>query len=132
MMTRERPLSPFMQYRWQYTNTLSILHRITGVFMTLGLVLFVYWLAALAAGASDYATALDRLSSVPAMIALFAWSFAFFYHLLNGIRHLFWDTGRGLERAAARRSGWGVVAGSVIATLAVWLILMTRFAGGAA
>ena len=131
MTSRERPMSPFMQYRWQYTNTLSILHRITGVFLSLGLALFVYWLAALAGGPDTYARALESLASLPARLALAAWSFAFFYHLLNGIRHLIWDTGRGLERASARRSGWAVVVASITATVLAWLAIAARFGGGA-
>ena len=131
MTAKERPLSPFLHYRWQYSNTLSILHRITGVFMTVGLLLFVYWLASLAAGPADYAHALERLGSLPVRLALAAWSFAFFYHLLNGIRHLVWDTGRGLERASARRSGWGVFIGAIVATVLVWLVFAARLAGGA-
>jgi len=131
MTAKERPLSPFMHYRWQYSNTLSILHRITGVFMTLGLLMFVYWLAALAAGPADYAEALVRLSGLPARLALAAWSFAFFYHLLNGIRHLVWDTAHGLEKATARRSGWGVFLGALAASVLLWIVFAARFSGGA-
>ncbi len=63
MAQRARPLSPFMHYRWQYTNTLSILHRITGVLLSLGFLLLVYWLAAAAAGPERYAAARDTLAS---------------------------------------------------------------------
>lgn len=131
MTIRERPLSPFLQYRWQYSNTLSILHRITGVLMTVGLIVFVYWLAALAGGRASYTAALESLGSVPARAALVGWNFAFFYHLLNGVRHLVWDSGRGLERATARRSGWGVFVGAILATAAFWVVAAARLTGGA-
>jgi succinate dehydrogenase / fumarate reductase cytochrome b subunit len=99
--------------------------------MTLGLLMFVYWLAALAAGPADYAEALVRLSGLPARLALAAWSFAFFYHLLNGIRHLVWDTAHGLEKATARRSGWGVFLGALAASVLLWIVFAARFSGGA-
>lgn len=125
----ERPLSPFMMYRWQYTNTLSILHRATGCALTVGLLLFVYWLVAAASGAEAYASALTVFAHPLTRMLLVGFSFAFFYHLLNGIRHLVWDTGRGFEKARARASGWAAFLGALALTAALWFLLAR---GGAA
>ena len=90
-------------YRWQYTMALSILHRVTGCALSVGLLLFVYWLVAAASGRDAYETARAVLRSIRLVrVLLIGFSFAFFYHLLNGVRHLTWDTGHGLERKSAR------------------------------
>jgi succinate dehydrogenase / fumarate reductase cytochrome b subunit len=131
MAQRARPLSPFMHYRWQYTNTLSILHRITGVLLSFGFLLLVYWLAAAAAGADRYRAALDTLASPLAQLVLFGVVFAFCYHLLNGIRHLFFDAGRGFELKTARASGWAVAIGALVLGVLVWLVVRAGLGGGA-
>jgi len=120
----QRPLSPFMLYRWQYTNTLSILHRITGCALTVGLLLFVYWLAAAAGGPDAYATAQAVFEHPVTRILLVGFSFAFFYHLLNGVRHLVWDAGYGFEKPTARASGWLVFIGSLVLTAFLWFLLV--------
>jgi len=131
MAQRARPLSPFMHYRWQYTNTLSILHRITGVLLSLGFLLLVYWLAAAAAGPERYAAARDTLASPLAQLVWFGAAFAFCYHLLNGIRHLFFDMGRGFELKTARASGRAVAIGAVVLGLLLWLLVRSGLGGGA-
>jgi succinate dehydrogenase / fumarate reductase cytochrome b subunit len=131
MAQRARPLSPFLHYRWQYTNTLSILHRVTGVLLSLGFLLLVYWLAAAAGGAGPYASALDVLSSPLAQLVLFGAAFSFCYHLLNGVRHLFFDLGHGFELRTARRSGWAVAIGAVALGLVVWLVVRAGLGGAA-
>jgi succinate dehydrogenase / fumarate reductase cytochrome b subunit len=131
MAQRERPLSPFLHYRWQYTNTLSILHRITGVLLSLGFFILVYWLAAAASGPERYAGAVDVLGSFPLQLVLFGAAFAFCYHLLNGIRHLFFDMGRGFELATARKSARFVVIGAVVLALVVWFVLRASLGGAA-
>ena len=104
-----------------YTMTLSILHRITGVAATFGFLALVWWLMALATGPDAYARAMSLLSSPFARLLLVGFTFAFVYHFCNGIRHLVWDAGRGLERAQARRSGMVViVAAFVLTALLVW------------
>ena len=129
---RDRPLSPHLQiYRWQYTMALSILHRATGVVLSIGLLLLVYWLVALASGRRAYAEALVVFAHPVTRVLLIAFSFAFFYHLLNGVRHLAWDTGRGLERKSARTSGWIAFLGTVAATGLFWVLALQRYAGGA-
>ena len=118
---RERPLSPHLQvYKPQLTSVLSIMHRITGIGLAVFSVLWVVWLFALAAGPA----ALTDLRSVlahPAGVAVgIVVSWALFYHLFNGIRHLVWDTGRWLSLRSAYASGWSVVALSLLATLVAW------------
>ncbi len=122
MTVRARPLSPHLQvYRWQISNTLSILHRLTGVALSVGLVALSYWFIALAGGPDSFAAAERVFSSVVGRLFLVGWTFAFFYHLLNGVRHLFWDAGYGFERDARRLSGWAAVAGALVLTLGVGL-----------
>jgi len=131
MAQRARPLSPFLHYRWQYTNTLSILHRITGVLLSLGFFLLVYWLAAAAAGPAGYQSAVGVLGSPPEQLVLFGAVLSFCYHLLNGVRHLFFDLGHGFELKTARASGWAVAIGSLALSLVVWLALRAGLGGAA-
>jgi succinate dehydrogenase / fumarate reductase, cytochrome b subunit len=131
MAQRERPLSPFMHYRWQYTNTLSILHRITGVLLSVGFFVLVYWLSAVAGGPDRYARALACLGSPLAQVALFGMLAAFCYHLLNGVRHLFFDMGVGFERATARRSAHVVAVLAVVLAVVAWIALRRSLGGGA-
>jgi len=121
-MSSNRPLSPhLLVYRPQLTSVLSITHRATGIFLTAGTLVVVYWLYALAGGPGAYERAQALLSSLPATLLLIAWSWSLFYHLCNGIRHLFWDAGYGLELHASYRSGYLVVAASVVLTALAWL-----------
>jgi succinate dehydrogenase / fumarate reductase, cytochrome b subunit len=115
-----RPLSPHLSvYKFRYTMVTSILNRFTGVALSAGLLLLVYWLTAVAGGAHAQARA-GRLLSLPVAKLFYAGLIAAFsYHLIAGIRHLIWDTGRGLERAQARRSAWLVAAVSVALTLVI-------------
>lgn len=126
MPTRERPLSPHLQiYRWQIGNTLSILHRLTGVALALGLLALCYWFVSLAGGEQAYAAAMRLFSSPVGFLILIGWTFAFLYHLLNGIRHLFWDIGLGFERTPRHASGWFAVLGAVGLTLCIWGLIWT-------
>jgi succinate dehydrogenase / fumarate reductase cytochrome b subunit len=131
MAKRERPLSPFLQYRWQYTNTTSILHRITGVLLSVGFMVLVYWLSALAGGPERYAGALNCLGSPLGQAALCGALVAFCYHLLNGVRHLFFDAGVGFERATARRSARVVWIAALVVAAFTWLALRHSLGGGA-
>ncbi|HWK74112.1 MAG TPA: succinate dehydrogenase, cytochrome b556 subunit [Povalibacter sp.] len=125
-----RPLSPFLIYRWQYTMALSFLHRAAGCALSVGLLLLVYWLAAAAAGADAYANAQQVFANPLIRLVLFVISFSFFYHLMNGVRHLFWDAGYGFEKAVARKSGWFVFLGGLVLTVLFWILIGS--AGGAA
>src|SRR5262245_63093364 len=119
----QRPLSPHLGvYKFSYTMSLSILHRMTGVAVTVGFMAFAWWLMALASGPETYAQAMRCLASPLGKLLLAGFTFSFVYHFCNGIRHLVWDTGRGLERAQARRSGVVVVAVALLLTaLVIWL-----------
>jgi succinate dehydrogenase / fumarate reductase cytochrome b subunit len=120
MPVRARPLSPHLQiYRWQIGNTLSILHRITGLALAFGLAALSYWLISLAGGEAAYGEAMQVLASPLGLVVLLGWTFSFMYHLLNGIRHLVWDAGYGFERGARHASGWAAVAGAVLLTAGV-------------
>ncbi len=121
MATTQRPLSPHLQiYRPQLTSVLSIAHRGSGVVLAAGTPLLVYWLWAIAGGAESYAAAQDLLGSVLGRTALFAWSYALFYHLCNGLRHLYWDMGRGFDIETVYRTGWVVIIVSAALTLLAW------------
>jgi len=117
-----RPLSPHLQiYKPQLTSILSIMHRITGVGMVLGLVVFVWWLVALASGPESYANFVSCAQSTVGQLFLFGLTLGFFYHLSNGVRHLFWDAGFGLELKETYKTGRIVMAATVILTGIVWL-----------
>jgi succinate dehydrogenase / fumarate reductase cytochrome b subunit len=122
-----RPLSPHLTiYRFAYTMALSILHRITGVALAAGLVVLVWWLAALASGTGAYDQFLAVAGSWVFRVLLALWLVAFVYHFCNGIRHLFWDAGMGLERAQARRSATIVVVLVVVVSAALIYLLFVR------
>jgi len=127
MPARARPTSPHVRiYRWQIGNSLSILHRVTGVVLALGLLALCYWLTSLAAGEQSYAAAVAVFSSPVGLAGLAGWTFAFLYHLLNGVRHLFWDVGYGFERTQRHASGWLVVLGSIALTAGVWILVWSH------
>ena len=118
-----RPTSPHLGvYKFMYTMSLSIMHRMTGIAAAFGFLALVWWLMALATGPDAYARAMQLLGSPLAKLLLVGFTFSFVYHFCNGIRHLVWDTGRGLERAQARRSGAVVIVAALLLTaLVVWL-----------
>lgn len=127
-MQKERPLSPHLQiYRPQLTSMLSILHRGTGVFLFLGTPFLVFWLYNIAQGPTAFNDMQGVLSNWFVQLILLGWSFALFYHLCNGIRHLFWDTGKGFELEDLHKSGWAVL---VIAALLTLFTAVTAFTGG--
>jgi succinate dehydrogenase / fumarate reductase cytochrome b subunit len=128
MTQAERPLSPHLQvYRWQLTSVLSILHRATGVALSLGTILLVSWLGAASDGPEHYAGIQRFLGSWIGLVLLFGWSVALFYHLCNGIRHLVWDTGRGLKLGSVYAGGWAVLAGTVVLTAAAWIFGLSHW-----
>jgi succinate dehydrogenase / fumarate reductase, cytochrome b subunit len=122
-----RPLSPHLGiYRFAYTMALSILHRVTGVALSLGFFVLVLWLVALACGADSYDCFLWFAGSWPGTILLGAWLIAFVYHFANGVRHLCWDAGKGLEKSQARRSALIVVVAVTVVSLLLLLALFTK------
>lgn len=125
MPARNRPLSPHLQvYKPQLTSVLSITHRATGVALAVGLIGLVYWLMSLAAGPQAYAAAQQVLGSWFGKLVLFGFSFALFYHMCNGVRHLFWDAGMGFELETVYASGWAVVVVSVAMTVVTWIVAL--------
>lgn len=114
-----RPLSPHLQvYRMGLPATLSILHRLTGMVLYGGCVLWAMVLVGMCLGSSAavYAILHTPLGYVVSM----AWVGALYYHLLNGIRHLFWDVGKGFELSQAYLSGWLVVGFTLLLTAGTW------------
>lgn len=121
MEKRERPLSPHLQiYRPQLTSVLSITHRASGIALALGTLVLVYWLLAVASGAEAYASAQALLGSWIGRTVLLGFTFSLFFHLCNGIRHLFWDAGLGFELRTTYASGYVVVVASVAMTVIAW------------
>ena len=125
-----RPLSPHLQiYRPQLTSILSITHRGTGVFLSLGSVVLAYWLMSIAGGEESYKVAQACLSSVVGKLFLVAWTFSFYFHLCNGVRHLAWDVGAGFELKTLYRSGYAVIVVSLLLTTITWVYALSS--GGA-
>lgn len=123
MASHQRPLSPHLQvYRWQLTSVLSILHRAAGIALAAGTILLIWWLVAAAIGPGAYAGVRGFLGAWYGLVLLFAWSIALYYHLCNGIRHLFWDTGQGLELPQVYAGGWAVLAATVGLTAVTWAV----------
>jgi succinate dehydrogenase / fumarate reductase cytochrome b subunit len=123
MTTKTRPLSPHLQiYKLPLAALLSITHRITGVFLTLGTAVLVYWLVAIAAGPEAYAQAQALSGSGYGQVVLFLWTFALYFHLCNGIRHLFWDAGYGFELKTIDLSGNIVIVATLLLTGITWLV----------
>ena len=121
MTNHDRPLSPHISiYRWPITMVLSIMHRISGIAMSVGLIALVAWLYDAAAGPDAYAVFASVMGSTLGKLMLVGWSLAFFYHLSNGVRHLFWDMGRGFEKEQANRSSWWVLIVTIVLTAAFW------------
>ncbi len=117
-----RPVSPHLQiYKPQLTSTLSIVHRITGVVAFAGSLLVMLWLVSLAWDASLYGFLQRIVLSLPVQFFLFFWTLSLVYHLLNGIRHLMWDAGKGFELPEIYRSGRLVLVMSLLITAAIWL-----------
>ena len=110
-----KPLSPHLQvYRPQITSVMSILHRGTGIFLSLGAFVLAYWLVALASGEARFNTVRECFGWWPVQLLMIAWVFAFYYHLCNGIRHLFWDMGKGFELETVTKSGIAVLAAALL------------------
>ena len=122
MARNNRPLSPDLQiYRPQLTSVLSISHRITGIALSIGTILLISWLIVAAAGPQAYSFLQGFMRSWLGLPLLFGWTFSFFFHLCNGIRHLVWDAGYGFELRTIYASGWSVVAAASVLTAGAWL-----------
>ncbi len=121
----QRPLSPHLQvYKPQISSVLSILHRLTGVFLSSGSLLLALWLFAAAYNIELFDTLNGFFTSIIGIIALIAWSAAFYYHLCNGVRHLFWDMGKGFDVATMTKTGMAVLAAAALLTAATWIYIL--------
>ena len=113
-----RPLSPHLDiYQYQITWTVSIMHRLTGVAMLFGLLLIICWFLAAAFSETVFLFIDYFLQSWMGIFIIFGSLWAFWFHFLNGIRHLFWDAGYGFNLETVARSGWAVVIGSILLTI---------------
>ena len=130
MARPDRPLSPHLQvYRLPLTAIISITHRLTGVGLAFGAIVLVAWLAAAAAGPAWFGAVSGLMASWFGRLIMFGFTWALFYHLTNGIRHLFWDVGFGYEKTDARNSGLVVIAISLIVAVVVFGIGCARVGG---
>ena len=124
-MAQQRPLSPhLMIYKPQLTSIMSITHRATGTALALGSLLVVWWIVALATGAEYYNFVQSILTSWFGQLVLFGFTVAIFYHLSNGIRHLFWDFGYNLTIEGVHRSGYMVLASTIILSALTWALVI--------
>lgn len=116
-----RPLSPHLQiYRPILTMMMSIAHRITGIVLYVGTVLVVWYLVAAATGADTFNRAYAVLGSIPGQIVLLGFTWAWFHHLLGGVRHAIWDTGYGMDAKGRELLAAGTLVGGVLLTLLFW------------
>lgn len=114
-------------YRWQVQMVTSLLHRATGIVLTLGTVLFVWALLALADGPERWSQFTGFARSPIGFLILFGWSWSLVYHLLNGVRHIRQDAGWGFHIPAVLFMSWFAVVGSLVLTAVIWLIAMTQW-----
>jgi len=131
MADTQRPLSPHLQiYKKQVQMMTSITHRATGIALAVGSLLVIAGLLHLSAGENSFNHFKEIIGSPIGLVLLFGWSWALFYHLCNGIRHLLQDAGLGFEIPQFIRSSWLAIAGSLVLTALVWMYVL--MAGGAA
>ena len=128
MKAKQRPMSPYMigpYYRPQLTSMMSITHRATGVFLSLvGAPLLLWWISAVSNGPQAYDALLAYMGGWMGKLVLFACLFSLSFHTLNGVRHLVWDTGKALDLRSAYVTGWAVLAGTVVSTVILMLVLI--------
>jgi succinate dehydrogenase cytochrome b subunit len=123
MTTGNRPLSPHMKiYKFPLNGLMSGSHRVTGLLLSIGTLLFAYWLIAAAYGADSYETAQAFFGSWLGQLMLIGWTFCLYYHMVNGVRHLLWDTGKLLEKEDLITTGRIGIAVTAILTVATWII----------
>jgi succinate dehydrogenase / fumarate reductase, cytochrome b subunit len=121
--TIERPLSPHLAiYSWQINMVMSIMHRLTGAALYAGTLLLAIWLVAVASGERAFAQVNGLLAHPVGMLVLFGYSWVLLHHLLGGVRHLIWDSGRGLRIAQVNALSWLTLIGSVLLTVLLWAV----------
>ena len=118
-----RPLSPHLQiYRWTWTMTMSIFHRVTGTANYIGIVLVAIWLLAMATSPAAYETVQGFFGSIVGRLILFGYTWSLIHHMLGGIRHLIWDFGHGMEPGTRFAMARFTLIGSIVLTLAIWAV----------
>jgi succinate dehydrogenase / fumarate reductase cytochrome b subunit len=123
--TVRRPLSPHLQvYRPQLTSVLSIMNRLSGIAISVGTLLMVWWLVASAGSPRGYAAMQGFMGSFLGIILLFGWTVALVYHFVGGMRHLMWDAGYGFDLPQVYASGWAAVAATAVLTVLIWVIAL--------
>ena len=121
----DRPMSPHLQvWRWHVTMATSIFHRGSGIALYVGLLVLAGWVLALAGGGAAYETYMGLLGSPIGLLVLFGLTFSLFYHLANGVRHLFWDTGKGLDPKTADMTGWAAIVFGAVSAVLIWIIAL--------
>jgi succinate dehydrogenase / fumarate reductase cytochrome b subunit len=103
------------------TMMMSIAHRISGAATAISFLLLAWWLVAIASGPEAYATVSGVFASLPGQVLLFLFSWALIHHMLGGIRHLIWDTGRALDRTSIEVLAWATIIGSTLLTALLWV-----------
>ena len=125
-----RPLSPHLQvYKWSWTMAMSVVHRLTGIALYGGIALFAIWLVALASGPSAFDAVQWFFGSPIGYLILFGYTWALCHHMLGGIRHLIWDTGRGFQIWQVNVLSWLTIVSSIALTLALWAFGLTLRGG---
>ena len=126
MAARTRPLSPHLQvYRFPLVAIMSITHRVTGVALAVGTILLAAWLGSGAYSPAAYAGMSAFLGSWLGYLLLFGWSVALYYHLCNGVRHLFWDIGKGFALTDVHRANGIVLAAVALLTVVTWIAALS-------
>ncbi len=121
--TVRRPLSPHLGvYRPQLSSVLSIMNRVSGIAISAGTALLVWWLVAAASGPSAYAQITEFLHSFVGIFVLFGWTAALMYHFFAGLRHLAWDSGYGYALPQMRITGLGTVIATGVSTVLIWAV----------
>lgn len=130
MAYRQRPLSPHLQvYRWQVQMVSSILHRATGVILSLGSLLLAWGLVALASGSDSWGDFGRAAMSPVGLFVMFGWTWALAFHLLSGIRHLLQDMGIAVAVPAFVKSAWLAIIGSLLIAVLVWIVAVMQWRG---
>lgn len=125
MAQANRPLSPHLQiYRWYLTMAMSIVHRATGIAITVGLLGLTWWLVALASGPEAFASAQGVLGSFLGILILLGFTLALFLHATTGVRHLIWDLGYGIDKHVATQTSYWVLGAAVALTLLTWIVVL--------
>lgn len=117
-----RPLSPHIQiYKWPPAMLMSILHRITGGALYVGTILLAVWLISAATGPENFDYVSSWFATIPGKLILFGYTWALIHHMLGGLRHFLWDTGRGYDLKLIDQLSWGTLVASIAITLLIWI-----------